>query len=256
MNGISTSADGGVTTITLNRPDKLNALDERSVAEIRSAVGQAGTDVLVVAAKGSHFCAGGDLTSIGPLAESRERYAAFLDEWHGMLDDLETHPAPVIAAVQGDAMAGGLELLLACDLVVLDPRARLSDLHVRAGFYPAGGSTLRLPHIVGRRVALWMLLTGEAVDAERALQIGLATEVVEEGMALERASQLARRLASNPPALNGRIKAVVSRSLAEGIAATSAFDRHAALDHMTSPTARAQIRAFLAREPRKTGDEQ
>ena len=186
-----------VQVITLNRPEARNALD-RAVAEaVAAAVDELDRDnslrAGVLTGAGGTFSAGMDLKAFlrgeTPAIEGR-----------GLCGITQTPPVkPLIAAVEGWALAGGLELVLACDLVVAGSSARFGVPEVKRGLVAAGGAALLLPRRVGPAHALEMLLTGDPVDAARAAQIALVNRVVDDGAALEEALRLAAVIAANGP---------------------------------------------------------
>jgi enoyl-CoA hydratase len=188
---------GAVQVITINRPDARNALD-RAVAEgVAAAVDELDSDGELRA---------GVLTGAGGTFSSGMDLKAFLRgetpaiEGRGLCGITRTPPRkPLIAAVEGWALAGGFELVLACDLVVAGRTARFGVPEVKRSLVAAGGGALLLPKRVPYAVALEMLLTGEPVDAERADAVGLVNRVVDEGAALEAAVELAALIAGNGP---------------------------------------------------------
>ncbi len=200
----------GVQVITLNRPEARNALD-RAVAEaVAAAVDELDRDddlrVGVLTGAGGTFSAGMDLKAFlrgeTPAVEGR-----------GLCGITQTPPGkPMIAAVEGWALAGGLELVLACDLVVAGGSARFGVPEVKRGLVAAGGAALMLPRRVGPAHALELLLTGDPVDAARAAEIGLVNRVVPDGSALEEALRLAAVIAANGPLAVAVTKQVARRS--------------------------------------------
>jgi enoyl-CoA hydratase/carnithine racemase len=240
-----------VATLTINRPNKLNAIDSAVLTGIRTALSGIEDDpsvrALVLRGGGRAFSAGGDLGEVSALVGDKTRFSEFLDYWHESLLLLEDSPVPSIAAVHGFAYAGGLELTQACDFVVLARSAVLGDQHANFGLFPAGGSTQRLPRLVAPRVAKWMLMTGEAIDAPTALALGLANRVVDDDDVFDEAQRMADTLGRKSRAGNAAIKAAVhlgaDRPLTEAIAA----ERHLAVDHMASEDARIGFDAFRSR---------
>ena len=208
--------DGPVLTITLNRPDKLNALDLECLALLETHFTAADADptvrAVVLAGNGRGFCAGADLAVVTPIAADRAAFDDFLRRWHRAFGVIEACGKPTIAAVTGFALAGGFELTQVCDLVVVGASARLGDQHANFGLFPGGGSTQRLPRLIGRRAATWMLLSGDPVDAPTALDLGLANRVVPDGEVVEAARAMALHLAERSMAASRSIK----RSLREG----------------------------------------
>jgi len=190
-----------VCTITLNRPDKRNAVDRAVAAELREAFERFEADaqarVAVLAGAGGHFCAGADLTALGDPARRNE-----LDPQGGgsgpMGPSRMALSKPLIAAVNGYAVAGGLELALLADLRVADEDAVFGVFCRRWGVPLIDGGTVRLPRIVGMARALDMILTGRPVDAAEALAMGLVNRVAPRGGALAAAQELARQIAGFP----------------------------------------------------------
>jgi enoyl-CoA hydratase len=201
MSAVETSADGPAFTILMNRPDKRNAVDGPMAAQLLAAFEAFEADqslrVAVLAGAGGHFCAGADLAAIGDPARRHE-----LDPQGGGAGPMgPTRLAlskPLIAAVSGYAVAGGLELALLADLRIVEREAVFGVFCRRWGVPLIDGGTVRLPRIVGMGHALDLILTGRAVGAEEALAIGLANRLVGAGEALAAAQALARELAAFP----------------------------------------------------------
>lgn len=191
------SRDGPVTTVTLNRPERRNAVDPETALALRAAFrdfeADEGSAVAVLAGAGGSFCAGWDLKS---LAGEDHGYEA---EGEGPLGPTRILLAkPVIAAVEGHAVAGGLELALWCDLRVASASAVFGVFCRRWGVPLVDGGTVRLPRLIGHSRALDMILTGRAVGAEEALAWGLANRLVPAGAALAEAQALAADIARFP----------------------------------------------------------
>jgi enoyl-CoA hydratase/carnithine racemase len=240
-----------VATVTINRPEKLNAIDSGVLTGIRTVLsgleGNPSVRALILRGMGRAFSAGGDLDEVAALANDKARFSDFLDYWHESLQCIQDSPLPSIAAVHGFAYAGGLELTQVCDFVVLARSAVLGDQHANFGLFPAGGSTQRLPRLVPPRVAKWLLMTGDAVDAPTALALGLANRVVPDGEVFDEAQRMADTLARKSQAGNAAIKAAVhlgaDRPLIDAIAA----ERGLVLDHMASDDAQIGFNAFRTR---------
>ncbi len=197
------SRDGAVCTITLNRPDKRNAVDGPTARALRAAFARFEEDeslhAAVLTGAGGHFCSGWDLTSM----QGTERGPDVSPDGNGPGPMGPTRMAlrkPVLAAVEGYAVAGGLELALMCDLRIAAQGATFGVFCRRWGVPLIDGGTVRLPRIVGQGRALDMILTGRPVEAEEALQMGLANRVTATGAALETAQKLARTIAAFPQA--------------------------------------------------------
>ena len=171
-----------VATLTLNRPDSLNAMSPQMVAEITHVVSevenQAGLKALVIRGEGRAFCAGADLDFLGRAFDDYQLFTSFLKDLNALFFQLEELPLPVIGLVHGFALAGGMELLLACDMVIASEDARIGDQHANYGLMPGGGATLRLPRKLGPQKAMELLLTGRWLSGKEAEEWGLVMRAV------------------------------------------------------------------------------
>lgn len=199
---VEPEAAPGVAVVTLDRPEARNALSPELVEALDAAVVDLDRrdDVAAIVLTGADpaFCAGFDLRRLSSeLRTVQQQRQADPVRHLGMLPEHET---PVIAAVNGPAVTGGLELALACDFIIASEQARFADTHARVGAMPGAGLTIRLPELIGINRARQMSFTGDFVDAERALAWGLANEVVPHDRLLPRALEVAAAIASIPPA--------------------------------------------------------
>ena len=201
MNAVSTTWDGPVATITLHRPECRNAVDGPTAAALLAAFqafeSDAALHVAVLHGGGGQFCAGADLKALGEPA--RANVLAADGSGPGPMGPTRmAFTKPVIAAIEGYAVAGGLELALMCDLRVAAKSAVFGVFCRRWGVPLIDGGTIRLPRVVGMGRALDMILSGRAVCADEALDFGLANRVVDDGQALAAAQALAREIAAFP----------------------------------------------------------
>jgi enoyl-CoA hydratase len=202
-NESSSGDDAGATAVvTLNRPEARNALSAELVDALDDSITEldARDDVAAIILTGADpaFCAGFDLRSLATEIGSVRKKRMEADVKHlGMLPE---HQTPVIGAVNGAAVTGGLELALACDFLIASDRARFADTHARVGAMPGGGLTIRLPEVIGINRARQMSLTGDFVGAQQALEWGLVNEVVAHDELLARALAVAASIASIPRA--------------------------------------------------------
>jgi enoyl-CoA hydratase len=195
---------GRVATVTLNRPQARNAMSTELIAELRHVVGDADSrddvDVLVLTGADPAFCAGLDLKELGrdggPLKQTADSTADGPSSRRGRGPTLPT-AKPIIGAVNGAAITGGLELALQCDFLVASDRARFADTHARVGVHPLWGLTVLLPQAVGLRRAREMSATGNLVDAHTALAWGLVNHVVDHDELLPFAHRLAADIVSS-----------------------------------------------------------
>jgi len=255
-----------VVTLTLNRPAKKNAIDAEVLCRLCDAWDMIDAEddvrVAIMTGAGGNFSAGADLDRlVGALLSGEPADNQFEERirqdlslvYKGFLKDYR--PAkPIIAAVEGYCYAGGIEILQAFDVRVAAEGARIAVSEVQRGLFPIGGSTVRLPRQIAWTVAMEMLLTGEPISGRRAYEVGLVGHVVPDGKALERAREIAARIARNGPLAVRNIKASVlaADALPEAEAYTRELELGLAV--MASNDAKEGPRAFLdKREPHFTG---
>jgi enoyl-CoA hydratase len=240
--------------ITLNRPAKRNALSPQLVAELRGALDVAGGDrglhALVITGAGPAFCAGADLAFFREMLEAgscEEFLDQLLEPLVSFLAGLRALPLPVIAAVNGPCVAGGLEMILCCDFVLASTVATFADAHARHGILPAVGAVSGLVRSVGAHRAKRLLLLSETFDAQTLAHHGIVTEVTEPYDLLPRAQRLAEELSTRSPASLAKLKAAVHRSEAPS------WEDHVAADLADfraiwgTPQMREGIRAYSER---------
>jgi enoyl-CoA hydratase len=202
----------GVAVITLNRPRHLNPLGWSEITELpRVLRGFEDTGAVVLTGAGRAFCAGADITAFADAAGPAER-ARFATNAMACLEAIERAPFPVIAAVNGIAYGGGMELTIACDLVIASPDARFAFKEITLGLVPPYG-LLRGPAVIGRRWTARLALTGEVIDATTAQAIGLVQDTVPAAELLTRAVEMAREIAEMPRAAAATVKRVLNRDL-------------------------------------------
>ena len=210
---VSTTRTHGILTVTLNRPEKRNALNGDMVGQLVSVLERAAHDdalrVIVLRANGVSFCSGLDLRI---MAAEREKGEADLGPLETVLQTLDACPQPTIAAVQGDAVAGGCELALYCDLRVAANTARFSMPLARIGLALPVALTWKLVDIIGMAKTYELLFTGEAVGAETALKLGMANRVVPAEELDSSVQSLAAHIAQNAPLSVRTMKAFVQRA--------------------------------------------
>lgn len=204
---VDVDAAHGVATITLDRPEARNALDSALLAELSDAYDAVLDDdavgAVVLTGTDPSFCAGMDLREIGSNAGNLT-----VD----FCSRLWESPTPVIAAVNGAAVTGGLELVLACDIVVASERARFADTHARVGLMPGAGMSVLLPQAVGLRLARELSLTGRFMGAEEAHRAGLVNRVVPHDQLVDAAVALAREIAANDRAVVRRMNRLLTEN--------------------------------------------
>ncbi|WP_086619093.1 crotonase/enoyl-CoA hydratase family protein [Erythrobacter tepidarius] len=248
---VLTEVEDGVLIVTINRPDAKNAMTRAAAEGIAAAMDRLDADetlrVGILTGAGGTFCSGMDLK--GFLRGERPTV-----EGRGFGGVVEAPPKkPLIAAVEGYALAGGLELMIACDLVVANAGAKFGIPEVKRGLVAAAGGVMMLPDQIPQRVAMELALTGDFIDAARAYSLGLINEVTE-GSALDAAKALAARIAANGPLAVRVSKQIIKES--RGWAMNERYARQAELiaPVFTSADAREGAAAFAEkRKPNWTG---
>jgi enoyl-CoA hydratase/carnithine racemase len=196
---------GGLATLTLNRPDKLNALTRGMLIELRAHLADIAADTSIscvcLTGAGRAFSAGHDLAETGRSSTGPEQHADA-----ETVDLLESLPQPTIAAVHGYCLTGGLELALGCDLIVAAESARFADTHGKWGLVPIWGMSVRMPERVGRARALDLAFTGRMVDGASALAMGLVDRCVPDDQLQSATAELAAQIAANSPGTNAMLK--------------------------------------------------
>lgn len=208
-------AEGGIAVLTLNRPDTLNAWNQAMRDELRVAVRDLAADeslrVLVLTGAGRAFSAGEDVRGMQDLAAAGTRsFRRVARDMHNVFDDLEAIEIPVIAAINGVAAGGGLELALSCDFRLAAEGAKLGFPETNVGLIPGSGGCSRLVKLVGLAKAKRLVMTGEMIPAREALAMGLVEEVTPADQLMLRAMALARQLAAKAPLALGLAKIVLN----------------------------------------------
>jgi enoyl-CoA hydratase/carnithine racemase len=247
-------AAGPVVTITLHRPERLNALSPAVVDALTATLGDlpGTTRVLVVTGTGRAFSAGGDLAAVEAMAHERGLGAgagteAFHQAISAALRRLELLEVPVVAAVNGLAVAGGLELACACDLVLAAASATFGDGHANYGLLPAGGGSVRLPRRIGVSRAKYLMYTGETVSAATMRDWGLVHEVVPDDELAAATKRLTERLATASRDGLRRMKDMVDRGLEMTVDDALAHEQTVAAAHVHAADYAEGLAAFRER---------
>ncbi|APV51709.1 enoyl-CoA hydratase [Betaproteobacteria bacterium GR16-43] len=209
--------EGPVVRLTLNRPEKLNALSAPMVNGLRGHLAQIASDAsvraVILEGAGKAFMAGGDVANFhANLPEMPRLIREWAGEFHKVIHDLRHLPKPVIAKVHGAVAGGGLSVMLACDLAIAAENAKFTLAYANIGTSPDGGSTHALPRIVGLRRALELAFITDPFDAKRAADLGLVNWVVPDAELDARALAIAERLAQGPTAAYAQTKALLNAS--------------------------------------------
>ncbi len=251
-------AAGGVARITINRPEKLNALNAATLGELDDAFARAESDpavraLLLTGAGEKAFAAGADIQELAESTPIEAHWSSLRGQ--RIFRRLETMPKPSLAAINGFALGGGLELALCCAVRVASENARLGLPEIRLGLIPGYGGTQRLARLVGRGRALEMMLTGEPVNAAEAHRIGLVNHVVPHPELLGFSLGLLDRIAANAPLAAGFILGAVETGMSSGLEEGLRFEAAAFGLAAATQDWREGTRAFLEkRKPEFAGN--
>jgi enoyl-CoA hydratase len=245
---------GPVATVTLNRPDKLNALNEALLEELAMVLQDLERDATVrvavlTGAGDKAFVAGADIEAMSEMTPARAK--AFADLGHAIGDRIEGARFPVIAAVNGFALGGGCELALACDFLYASDKAKFGQPEVSLGVMPGFGGTQRLARRVGLGRARELCYTGDRIGAEEALRIGLANAVVPHGELLARVLEVAKKIASKAPLGIAQCKRVILRGADLPLATANELEAQAFAVLFGSDDQREGMKAFLEKRVAK-----
>lgn len=203
-----------VVVVTINRPEKLNALNEQLVRELTAAIDELDNDpsvyaVVLTGAGDKAFVAGADIEAMSDMTPAQGK--AFADKGHALMNRIEQAHFPVIGALNGFALGGGCELALACDFVYASDKAKLGLPEVSLGIMPGFGGTQRLGRRIGPGHARELCFTGDMIDAEQALRVGLVNAVVPHAELLNKVKEVAKKIASRGPVAIAQAKRVMVR---------------------------------------------
>lgn len=245
----------GVAVVRLNRPNVKNALDleirKRLAGVFRGLAEDADLRCVVLTGDETSFAAGADISDMARISavEMYHRHTERL--WAAVADC----PVPVIAAVNGYALGGGLELALLCDISIIGRSTKLGQPEVRVGIMPGAGGTQRLVREIGKFRAMRLCLTGEVIDAEEAWDMGLASKVVDDDKVMDEAMDMARRIAAMPPIAVAQIKEVILHGMDMPLGAALALERKAVQLLFATDDKAEGMQAFLdKRSPNFSGN--
>ena len=227
---ITTAREGDVLTITLNRPDRLNACPPDMADEIFAAIRDLdGARAVLITGAGRAFCSGADLAARGErsLGGGEGAFTALGHHYNPMVMALASLPVPVIAAVNGPAAGIGCSIALAADFVVAGSSAYFLQAFVNIGLVPDGGASWMLPRLVGKAQATRMMMLGEKIPAEEAERIGLIYKSVADDALMDEAKALAAKLAGGPTVALGEMKQTIRRGLEADFSTTLQYEAEA-----------------------------
>jgi 2-(1,2-epoxy-1,2-dihydrophenyl)acetyl-CoA isomerase len=257
---IKVAEDSGIVTITLNRPERLNALVGHMRRDLAEALEEAGSDpnvrVVIISGEGRAFCAGGDINFMAELVERNdvEEFARLLGAARRVIMTIRHMTKPVISSIEGACAGAGFNLALACDLRIASSTATFSQSFVKLGFHPDWGGTYFLPRMVPSNIACELFFLGDSIDADTALRLGLINRVVAPEELATETRKLAERLREGPAVSIAAAKHAIYASQHETLEQMLQYEVEAQLRCFESEDGREGVRAFLEkRPPRFTG---
>ena len=239
----------GVLLLTLNRPDKLNALSKQLLEKLVVALATAATDpevgCVILTGAGRAFSAGADTADMLDRGVASYADPERLARWTAVQD----FPKPLIAAVNGYALGGGLELALMCDIILASKVAKFAAPEIKLGSFPGDGGTQRLPRSVGKSFAMQMILTGEMIDSALAERKGLVSEVMELDALIPRATAIASQIAQMSTAITPYAKRAVQGAFELPLADGLAFEHRLTVEAFATEDRMEGLRAFAEKRP-------
>ena len=252
---IKVAVDGGIVTISLNRPERLNALAGYMRRDLAEALEEAGSDpevrVIVIKGEGRAFCAGGDIHFMAELVErgDSEEFARLLGAARRVILAIRQMTKPVVASIEGACAGAGFNLALACDLRIASETASFAQSFVKIGFHPDWGGTYFLPRMVPSNIAAELFFLGDAIDAQKALALGLVNRVVPPEQLEAETRKLAERLRDAPAVSIAAAKQAVYAGEHDSLEQMLQYEVDAQMRCFESEDGREGVRAFLEKRP-------
>jgi enoyl-CoA hydratase/3-hydroxyacyl-CoA dehydrogenase len=238
-----------IAIITMSRPEAMNALNEKVLRELKEAISQLKNDssvrAVIITGEGPAFVAGADIRAM--LSKNRKEIRKFTSFGQGVMNDIENLNKPIIAAINGYALGGGLELALACDIRLASTEARMGFPEVGLGIFPGFGGTQRTPRLIGKGRACELIFTGNHINAEEAENMGLVNRVVQPKYLLAEARKLANRIAQQGPIAVAQAKSSINQALQTGQDAGLDFELDAAMVAFETEDQKEGMTAFIER---------
>lgn len=247
-----------VATITFNRPESLNSLSLQLTKDLSSAIEKAVADkarAVVLTGAGRAFSSGGDLIGMIEMQKKGVMLIEPLRLMHKAITQIRETPIPFVAAVNGVCAGAGTNFALACDVVFADENAIFNEAFIKIGLSPDCGGSFFLPRVVGEKIAAELMMTGDSIDAKRALQIGMINRVVSPENLMEEATKFAAKLAKQPTAVIGRIKKMMNSTFSNNLHAQLDLEEACQIESAGSNNFREGVTAFFEkRKANFTGD--
>jgi len=249
------SIQEGVAIIKMNRPERLNALNTETILELEDLIESLGKDdnvrVIIITGEGKAFVAGADIAEMRDMTPWQAR--EFAKRGQRVLAKIENLEKPVIAAINGFALGGGCELALACDIRIASQDAKLGQPEVGLGLIPGFAGTQRLSRLCGVGVAKELIFSGDMVDAQESLRIGLVNKVVPKDKLMEEAMALAKKIVSKGPLAIKLAKTVINRGIDTNFQTGSSYETEAFGFLFSTEEPKEGMTAFLEKRPPKWG---
>jgi 2-(1,2-epoxy-1,2-dihydrophenyl)acetyl-CoA isomerase len=250
-----------VAIITMNRPDALNALSQQLCTDLLAAFQGAienGARAILFTGEGRAFCSGGDLREMKEIAQKTGKIETFFEEplkkLHGIIRLVREAPIPFVAAVNGVCAGAGTNFALACDIVFASESANFNEGFVKIGLSPDCGGSFFLPRAIGEKLAAELLMTGDAIDAKRALEIGMINRVVAHEKLFEESFAMAQRLAEMPTGSIARVKKMLNATFENDLTAQLDLEHQCQIESGRSNDFREGVAAFFEkRKPNFSG---
>lgn len=241
-----------IAVLYFNRPDKLNAINRRVYEELGDYLhsvtrGEAIADVLILTGEGRAFVAGADIDQY--LTMSLAEFSAFQHLGRSVMQQMEQLQRPIIAAVNGFALGGGFEIALACDVVIAAENAKFGLPEAKLGLLPGGGGTQRLSRLVGPHIAKRLIFSGEMIDARRAYELRIASEIAPKGEVLRAALALAEMITANGPLAVRMAKRVIDEGLEASLPSALSLEMDSTAHLFVTADGREGIAAFIEKRP-------
>lgn len=250
-NNVKLEINQGIATVTVNRPDAMNSLNNDVLNDLYDAFTQVANDesvmAIIVTGEGKAFVAGADIAAMYDMDSTAAH--ALSANGHRVMNLIESTPKPVIAAVNGFALGGGCELAMACDIRIASERAKFGQPEVNLGILPGFGGTLRLPRLVGKGMAKFLIMTGDIIDAQEANRIGLVEKVVAPEHLIDVATALAVKIISKAPLAVASAKTTIDVGYDMDTLAASALEIEAFAKLFDTQDKKEGIGAFFEKRP-------